>query len=533
MRPVVGGSDPRGERGGLSPASHRPWRLISDLLTSSRSRWLFRAIFVLIFVLPTLVLMIVSIRQYHEEATRTVTKAKELQGILAATIVTEKVKAQFDLGVSFATRPLLIRNVEQGRWQDAMHVLDGVLEQYREIDRIVLYDLGGVIKADLPAAGVVGQSRVDKEWYWEFSKRRQPYLSGVYLRGAEPRAYVVSLILPVHRAPAAEPAGAAGEDVIAILQVQLNLRGFSDWTSADGGRKGVIYIFDQYGHVVHHSRRRDVNALVDFSSVEIVRKALAGQSGVELNFNPVEQETRVASYRALPGYGWGVVVTQAAEEAYAERDRNLRTYYLTYAGLAVLSLLLALAILRMIMMQRASEEQHKELALLDELTGLHNRRGFVVLSSRQLTAADRLNQKLFFIYVDLNGMKLINDRFGHQEGDRALVDTAEILRSTFRDIDIKARIGGDEFVVLGIVANGFDGELVGKRLRQVTAGFVADNPRHYELSLSTGIVLYDPEHPCSLEELMERGDRLMYETKPRRPERATRRKTIPGHREVS
>jgi hypothetical protein len=75
--------------------------------------------------------------------------------------VTEKLKAQFDLGTSFATRPLLIRNVEQGRWQEAMHVLDGVVGQYEEIDRLVLFDPAGVIKADLPAAGVIGESRAD------------------------------------------------------------------------------------------------------------------------------------------------------------------------------------------------------------------------------------------------------------------------------------------------------------------------------------------------------------------------------------
>ena len=163
---------------------------------NGRSRWLFRASFVLVFVLPTVALMIVSVSHYREESTRSVMKAKELQGILAVAIVTEKLTAQFNLGTSFAIRPLLIRNIEQGRWQDAMHVLDGVLEHYEDIDRIVLFDPAGVVKADLPAAGVVGQSRADKEWYREFSKRRQPYLSGVYLRVAEPRGYVVSLVLP-------------------------------------------------------------------------------------------------------------------------------------------------------------------------------------------------------------------------------------------------------------------------------------------------------------------------------------------------
>lgn len=532
MMLVGSGSNPPGKRGSLSLASHGPWLLVSDLLTHGRSRWLFRVIFALIFVLPTLMLMIVSVGHYREEATRAVMKAKDLQGVLAATIVTEKLAAQFDLGTSFATRPLLVRNVEEGRWPEAMHVLDGVVGQYEHINRIVLFDPAGVIKADLPAAGVVGESRADKEWYREFVKQRQPYLSGVYLRDAEPRTYIVSIVLPIIGSPAAEKGRVSGGEVIAILQVQLNVSGFYDWTTADVGRKGVIYIFDQYGHIVHHSRHRDIDALVDFSTVDIVRKALAGQSGVELNFNPVEQETRLATYRALPEYGWGVVVTQAAEEAYAERDQNLRTYYWTYAGLGVLSLLLAMAILRMVMMQRVAEEKQKNLALLDELTGLHNRRGFMTLSLQQLTTANRLNQNLFFIYIDLNGMKSINDRFGHLEGDRALMDTAEVLRSTFRNIDIKARIGGDEFVVLGILSGGSDGEIIRERLRKAVAAFLTSNARPYALSFSTGIVVYDPENPCALETLMDRGDRLMYEAKLRRPEPAIRQRSLRRHRNV-
>ena len=533
MTPVGSGSDPPGKGGSHPLASHRPWRLVSDLLTSVRLRWLFRAIFALIFVLPTLALMVVSVGNYRKDSTRAVMKAKELQGVLAATIVTEKLAAQFDLGTSFATRPLVIRNVKQGRWQEAMHVLDGVVGRYAHIDRIVLFDPAGVIKGDLPAAGVVGESRADEEWYREFIKRRQPYLSGVYLRGEGPRMYVVSLVLPVIGSPAPEKGRVSGGELIAILQVQLNVRGFYDWTTADVGRKGLIYIFDQYGHIVHHSRLRDVNALVDFSTVDVVRKALAGQSGVELNFNPVEQETRLATYRALPKYGWGVVVTQAAEEAYADRDRNLRNYYWTYAGLGVLSLLLAIAILRMVMMQKVAEEQQKEMALLDELTGLYNRRGFMTLSLQQLTAANRLNQTLFFIYIDLNGMKSINDRFGHRQGDCALMDTAEVLRKTFRDVDIKARIGGDEFVVLAIVAGGSDGEIIRERLHKTVAAFLTSNSRPYELSFSTGIAVYDSEHPCSLGELMERSDRSMYEDKRRRPKPATRLRSLPGRQNFS
>ena len=91
-----------------------------------------------------------------------------------------------------------------------------------------------------------------------------------------------------------------------------------------------------------------------------------------------------------------------------------------------------------------AEEKLREMSLMDDLTGLYNRRGFLTLATQQLKIAHRLKQGLALFYLDLDRMKWINDTLGHREGDRALIDTASILRNTFRASDIVARIGGDE-----------------------------------------------------------------------------------------
>jgi diguanylate cyclase (GGDEF)-like protein len=88
--------------------------------------------------------------------------------------------------------------------------------------------------------------------------------------------------------------------------------------------------------------------------------------------------------------------------------------------------------------------------LTDELTGLYNRRGFFVSAQQQLKLANRYNKGIFIFSADLDDLKIINDNFGHKTGDSALVETANILKKTFRESDIIARIGGDEFVILGM-----------------------------------------------------------------------------------
>jgi len=159
------------------------------------------------------------------------------------------------------------------------------------------------------------------------------------------------------------------------------------------------------------------------------------------------------------------------------------------------------------------EEALRAMALLDELTGLYNRRGFFTLGQQQLKTAHRTKRRMVLLFADLDGMKRINDTFGHPEGDRALIETADVLRETFRESDIIARIGGDEFVVLAIETNGFPAEVLTHRLQENLEARNARGDRRYKLSLSVGLARYDPESPCSIDDLLTQADRLMYERK--------------------
>ncbi len=114
-------------------------------------------------------------------------------------------------------------------------------------------------------------------------------------------------------------------------------------------------------------------------------------------------------------------------------------------------------------------------------------------------------------------MKWINDTLGHEEGDKALIETANIFRETFRSSDIIARLGGDEFAVLAIDAKAENPEISIARLQALIDTRNNQKNQKNKLSISIGYFYYDPENPCSLDELLARADKLMYEEKQKGP----------------
>ena len=127
--------------------------------------------------------------------------------------------------------------------------------------------------------------------------------------------------------------------------------------------------------------------------------------------------------------------------------------------------------------------------------------------------ADRLKRGIFLLYADLDGLKVINDTLGHEEGDRAIKEIAVILKETFRNSDIIGRIGGDEFVVIPIATVADNLNVITTRLQKNIDIQNEKINRNYKLSLSIGIAYYDPEHPITIEELLTVADALMYDQK--------------------
>ena len=152
------------------------------------------------------------------------------------------------------------------------------------------------------------------------------------------------------------------------------------------------------------------------------------------------------------------------------------------------------------------------LALTDELTGLYNRRGFMALAERQLKIGRRSDRGMLLFVMDMDRLKQINDSFGHLQGDHALKRTAEVLEETFRESDVLARLGGDEFAVLAVEASGHSEATIKTRLFECLKSISAEQ-HGYEISLSLGVARFDPRNRTTIEELMVKADRAMYEQK--------------------
>lgn len=156
------------------------------------------------------------------------------------------------------------------------------------------------------------------------------------------------------------------------------------------------------------------------------------------------------------------------------------------------------------------EEEVRSLSLTDELTGLYNRRGFTLLAEQELKLAHRKKRAMLLFFGDVDNLKSINDNLGHAEGDQALINVAGALKDSFREADVVARIGGDEFVVLALDASQESGEIMANRIQTVLKELNLHFEDSYHLTLSLGFARYDPEAPNSLMDLLAEADGLMY-----------------------
>ena len=162
--------------------------------------------------------------------------------------------------------------------------------------------------------------------------------------------------------------------------------------------------------------------------------------------------------------------------------------------------------------RKRAEEDLRALLLVDELTGLPNRRAFITLSEQRLKLAVRMERDVLMIFIDVDHLKAINDTWGHLAGDRALIDTARVLKESCREADIIARLGGDEFVALMTVDSDQTAELVCERIKARVEGHNLETPRGYPLSLSVGATRTKSEGTM-LADLLAQADTALYEQK--------------------
>ena len=166
--------------------------------------------------------------------------------------------------------------------------------------------------------------------------------------------------------------------------------------------------------------------------------------------------------------------------------------------------------LRFAMSRQTLRQQLQDWSHKDELTGLNNRRGFLALAEQSMRLARRQHAPFLLLFMDLDELKTINDTLGHAEGNRALIEAAEVLRSSLRQSDILARFGGDEFGAFCLCSGDRDEAVVRARIATTLAELNRLPDRAYPLNFSLGVLRCSPDEDAGVETLLERADQLMY-----------------------
>lgn len=280
----------------------------------------------------------------------------------------------------------------------------------------------------------------------------------------------------------------------------------------DRGRTGAGYVIDGDGVVIAgsdpHGDGRVVGLPLPFESVG--RGLQRGGHGV---LDTVEGgRDVVTTYAAAGATGWTSLGHQDAEAFEGVLVRSNRL-----VQVAVVALLL-IASAGLLVLHRKRELALSIAARRDELTGLYNRRGWFAAAERELEVARRTGEARALLFIDLDGLKQVNDVLGHREGDRAIQDAARVLSAVARPTDVVGRLGGDEFVLL--IGEDGHAEAARERLEAALICHNAGSGAAFELRLSVGAEVWFPDEACSLDELVRRADAMMYVEKSSRPDRS-------------
>lgn len=273
------------------------------------------------------------------------------------------------------------------------------------------------------------------------------------------------------------------------------------------GQTGHGYVVDGAGRVIAGPSRQLVGDLLPLRKL---REALQPTGSGILDTHD-EGNSLVTSYAAAGATGWVALTPQDKAEF---EGGLLRSSRLVEAAVVALLLIAGGAL---VVLHRKRETALEKVALRDELTGLYNRRGWFVLAEHELERARRQRTARVLLFIDLDGLKQVNDHLGHREGDRAIADAAAVLSAASRSSDLVGRLGGDEFVLL----LGEDAQADGARRRLIDAlaEHNAGSGADFELRLSIGAEVWFPDAACTLDELVRRADEEMYAEKASRPAR--------------
>ncbi len=302
-----------------------------------------------LIVLPVLLVVVYGFMQTRNQQIRQVYEERQTMATMAAHIVHEKLDHLHDIGISLSTRPAFLKYCEQGRWKEAILLMNDVPAGFPYIHHVLVTDTAGrLLGATHPHAGAGKADLSGQDWYLGVKKQWQPYLSGVYLDPSDSSGLLISLAIPVAIRPARPSC---------ILVVQASVTELLAWNKdIKIGRTGFIYIVDQQGHLAGGPEMISKDRVVDYSRVPAVQKALQGQTGTQVLFNPAMKQERLSAFEQVEAYGWAVIVEQEAGAALSF-GYSLRSLALFYGFALLAALSFAFVFVREMSQRKESEKK--------------------------------------------------------------------------------------------------------------------------------------------------------------------------------
>ncbi len=241
--------------------------------------------------------------------------------------------------------------IAEERWEEAIHILEAVPEDFPFIERLHLTDVHGIKRVEIPALDVgIGESFAHREWYQNVSRNWEPYISPVFERRAPPRRNIFAVAVPVKDQQ---------DKPLAILVMHTDLGAFFDWArNIEIGPGGFLYIVDSKGQLAFHPKYPAQGEIIDYKEVPVVQLVLQGKTNVEITYNPVEKEKRVSAY--VPAkYGWGVIAQQPVTTAFAFKNRQMQHILFGYGLILLFSVLVIVLAAQIFRQRRKVDEDHR------------------------------------------------------------------------------------------------------------------------------------------------------------------------------
>ncbi len=332
--------------------------MILSKLFAVGKQWAAHAILALI--LSTFILLAwFSYRSIDQELTDSALARRSTISYLAATTLSEKFDRLLDIGIALATRVRFRELIEAGNWAEAIKILGNVPADFPFIERIALTDVRGTSMADVPEIlDVRGLNFAYRDWYQAVMRDGKPYISQVFLRTAPPRINIFVAAIPIKSRVGA---------MLGIMVVQVRSDTFFEWTkNIDVGPQGLIYVVDRRGMLVAHPKFPQQGDPIDYSGRSVVQRVLRGNHGVEIAFNPIENEKLVVAYEPIAKHGWGIVLEQPVATVFAARNGQLKVVLIAYGVILIFMVFTAYLVSRIVSQRKQADQNLRARAELEQ-----------------------------------------------------------------------------------------------------------------------------------------------------------------------